>query len=81
MKNLNQLLSESRQDRFLEILLFATTGIKNKTCLDIFKKALIGVQDKETLSINETRIISELSCKGFLSRSQAECLTELAKVS
>jgi hypothetical protein len=80
MKTLTELKNLTKEERFLDIFTFVTTGLKNSTSVDIIKKALRGFQDEEVLNWNEAFIISELSCKCDISVSQIECLVGMCKV-
>lgn len=80
MKTYNELIKINKQERFGEILSYVTNEIKNSAMLDVVKKALLGIQDKEVMSVKETFIISELCAKSYLSLAQSDCLIELSRI-
>ena len=80
MKTYNELAKANKEERFSEVLTFVTTKIKNSAVLEVVKDALLGIQSKDVMLLNETAIISELCAKAFISAKQSDCLIELAKV-
>ena len=80
MKTYNELARMTKEERFNEVFVFVTTGIKNNTVLEVVKDSLLGIKSKGVMSLHETRIISELCAKAFINAKQSNCLIEMAKV-
>ena len=80
MKTYNELARMTKEERFNEVFVFVTTGIKNNTVLEVVKDSLLGIQSEDVMSLHETKIISELCAKAFISAKQSDCLIEMAKV-
>ena len=80
MKTYNELARMTKEERFNEVFVFVTTGIKNKTVLEVVKDSLLGIKSEDVMSLHETKIISELCAKSFINAKQSDCLIEMAKV-
>ena len=80
MKTYNELTKVTKEERFNEIFVFVTTQIKNTAVLEVVKDALLGIQSEDVMILNETKIISELCAKAYISAKQSDCLIELSKV-
>jgi hypothetical protein len=79
MRTYTELISVTKQERFAEVFNYVTAKIKNQSCAEIMKTALLGVQDKEVKNWKEAFCISELCANGFISAIQSDCLIELIK--
>ena len=77
MENFNELARMSSVERFICVLEFVTTGIKNDAVLEATKKALLG---RNETKIEELITISELCAKSFINSIQSDCLIDLAQV-
>lgn len=80
MKTYNELTKATKEERFNDVLVFVTTQIKNTSVLEVVKTALLGIQSEDVIMLNETKIISELCAKSYISAKQSDCLIELSKL-